>query len=121
MANEYKSILEGFWGQVSGKGSKTALASRVNGQWVEQNWTLVGEKVARLASALRKLGLQKGDKVAIFSENCPEWVINDFACMAAGFVSVPLYATQTDEQVQYILEHSEAKAALVRGDARIPK
>jgi long-chain acyl-CoA synthetase len=121
VANQYGSILEGFWGQVASHGGKAALASKKNGQWTELPWTLVGEKVARLASAFKKMGLQKGDKVAIFSENCPEWVINDFACMAAGLVSVPLYATQTDEQVQYIIGHSEAKAVLVRGDARVGK
>ncbi len=67
---------------------------------------------------LQELGLQAGDRVAIWTANCPEWHIADFGCLTAGLVVTPLYATAPAAQVDFILGHSEARAVLFAGDTQ---
>lgn len=116
-----KNVLDGFWQQVTTLKDAPSLAKKVSSKWEVWSWTLVGEKVARMASALQKAGAKPGDRIALFSENTSEWAVTDFACLAGGFVSVPLYPTQTESQVQYILGHAGIKIAVVRGKARLQK
>jgi len=70
-------------------------------------------RVARLHLFLRQLGLSKGDRCALLSENRWEWAVADFAMMTAGIVSVPLYPTLTAEQIHYMLENSGSRVAFV--------
>ena len=63
-----------------------------------------------MASALLALGLLPGDKVAILSKNCAEWVLADLAIAMAGMISIPIYPTANADTVSYIVGHSEAKA-----------
>jgi len=69
--------------------------------------------VVSLSRKLRQWGIQKGDRVAILSENRPEWMIADFACMASGIVDVPIYTTLTAEQTLYLLQNSRARVVFV--------
>jgi long-chain acyl-CoA synthetase len=62
---------------------------------------------------LREWGIQKGDRVAILSENRPEWMIADFACVSSGIIDVPIYATLTAEQTLYLLQNSRARVVFV--------
>ena len=62
-----------------------------------------------VARTLASWGVRKGDRVAILSENRPEWTITDFAALALGAVTVPIYATQTAEQTAFILNDSGAR------------
>jgi long-subunit acyl-CoA synthetase (AMP-forming) len=118
----YRNVVEAFWEQVkTRKATDPALAQKRNGSWEVLTWSAYGEKVGRLSSALEKAGFRPGEKIAIFSDNCPEWLMADFAILNAGMVSVPLYPNQTEEQVRYILEHSEASAIFVRGVERLRK
>jgi long-subunit acyl-CoA synthetase (AMP-forming) len=71
------------------------------------------DDVCRLASGFRELGLQRGDKVAIFSKNCAEWVLTDVALAMAGLVSVPIYPTAAADTIRYVMQHSEAKAIVI--------
>jgi len=66
-----------------------------------------------LASGLRALGLSPGDRVALLSKNCAEWVISDVGISIAGLVSVPIYPTAGGDTIGYVLEHSGAKAIIV--------
>ena len=68
------------------------------------------DQARRIASALIGLGLEPGDKVAIFSKNCAEWVLADIAIAMAGMISIPIYPTANADTVSYIVGHSEAKA-----------
>jgi len=69
--------------------------------------------VEELSMGLRALGVEKGDRVAILSENRPEWAFADLATLTAAAVDVPVYATLVPEQVGYILNDSGAKVAFV--------
>ena len=69
--------------------------------------------VVTLARILKQWGVEKGDRVAILSENRPEWMISDFACVTTGIVDVPIYTTLTAEQTLYLLQNSRAKVIFV--------
>ena len=77
----------------------------------------VYEAVCAAAAGLQALGLTRGERVAILSENCLEWALADFACLCAGILDVPIYSTLTPPQVAYILENSQAQLVFV-SDAR---
>ncbi len=76
-------------------------------------WKQAGLEARRITAALQALGLQKGDRVALLSKNCAEWVLADLAMLFGGFVSVPLYATITAPSIRMLLEHSGSKAVIV--------
>jgi len=76
-------------------------------------WCEVLDQARRMAAYLKSLGLQRGDRIAIFSKNSAHWLMSDFAILLAGGVSVPLYATLAPETIRRILEHSESKLLFV--------
>jgi long-chain acyl-CoA synthetase len=88
--------------QVKVKGTYTPISSRT-----------IGDRVRRLALGLQELGIQAGDRVAIFSENRPEWALADYACLTASLTDVPLYPNLPPEQAAYILNDSGAVAIFV--------
>lgn len=69
----------------------------------------LGVLVRRYAGALKSLGLQKGDRICIQSENCYEWALTDWGCQSLGVVLVPIYPTLPADQSQYIVQDCEAK------------
>jgi long-chain acyl-CoA synthetase len=77
------------------------------------------ERFSRSVFALRQFllgsGLAPGDRVAVFSENRPEWHIADFALLLSRLVVVPVYNTLSPSQIAYILRHSECRAAIIAG------
>ncbi len=74
-----------------------------------------------IAGTLVRWGIGKGDRVAILSENRPEWTITDFACLQLGAVVVPMYATLTAQQASYILSDSGAKVVVVSSESQLEK
>ncbi len=91
------------------------LTRKVDGEWVSQSWRETVAQVCLLSDALLKLGLDKGDRVLLVSENRPEWCIADLAIMGAGMVTVPAYTTNTVHDHQHVLENSGARAVIVSG------
>ena len=77
--------------------------------------------VEALSLALRELGVGKGDRVALLSENRYEWPLADLATLGLGAVTVPIYPTLTANQVRFVLENSEAKVAFVSTAAQCDK
>jgi len=90
-----------------------AFRSKVGGAWVSITHREALERVQAISLGLRELGIQPGDKVAIISENRPEWSLTDYACLCARATDVPIYPTLTAKQTQYILRDSESVAAFV--------
>ena len=76
-------------------------------------WREVLDQSRRMAAYLQSLGLQRGDRIAIFSKNSAYWVMSDFAILLTGGVSVPLYPTLAPGTIHQILEHSESKLLFV--------
>ncbi len=95
------------------QGDSVYLKQPINGQLSEFTWKQVQTQVRQIAGALRHLGLQPGDKVALLSKNCAEWFITDLALMHGGYISVPIYPTANADTISYVLEHSQVKAIFV--------
>jgi len=92
-----------------------------SGQWARRSFAEVGEQVRRLSLGLIALGIEKGDKVAILSNTRPEWTYFDFAVLTAGAIAVPIYQTNSPEECQYVLEHSDSKAVIVEDADQLAK
>jgi long-chain acyl-CoA synthetase len=90
-------------------------------QWISISSSELYRNVAGVAYALREWGIAKGDRVAILSENRPEWTTADFACLLIGAVVVPVYATLTEEQTAHILRDSGARAVFVSSEKQLKK
>lgn len=101
--------------------SPRVMMERKGGRWVAISARELGRAVTRTAQALQKWGVKQGDRVAILSENRPEWEITDFACLRLGAVVVPIYSTLTAQQAAYILADSGAKVAFVSTKAQLEK
>jgi len=80
--------------------------------WLPVTYSEARDKIELIAMALRKLGFEKDDKIALQSENRPEWTMIDFACAHFGFVTVPIYPTLLPDQCKYIIKNSDAKLYL---------
>lgn len=93
--------------------SKPVYRYKKNLQYVDVSFSELRTTVQKLAYALESLGLQRGDKVALLSENRYEWVLADFAMSALGIVSVPLFTSVTPAQIEYILNDCSASAVIV--------
>jgi long-chain acyl-CoA synthetase len=79
----------------------------------DYTWREVLDQSRRMAAHLHGLGLQRGDRIAIFSKNTAHWLMSDFAIWLAGGVSVPLYPTLAPGTIRQILEHSESELLFV--------
>ena len=77
--------------------------------------------VKQVAAALADRGIRRGDRVAILSENRPEWALADYGCLCAGVLDVPVYATLTASQVAYLLEDSAARLVFASTDEQMEK
>ncbi|HEX7578696.1 MAG TPA: AMP-binding protein, partial [Thermoanaerobaculia bacterium] len=108
-------------GKVARLGDRTALRYREAGEWREISWRRLGEDVRAAARALVDLGVDEGDRVAIWSANRPEWTIADLACQQIRAVSVPLYAAASESQAGYILREAEAKVTFVGASEQLAK
>ncbi|HYU45407.1 MAG TPA: long-chain fatty acid--CoA ligase [Terriglobales bacterium] len=89
--------------------------------WVPISSTELYRDVVGMARAFESWGVRKGDRVAILSENRPEWTIADFAALALGAVTVPVYSTQTAEQTAFLLNDSGARVLVVSTQNQLEK
>jgi len=105
-------------GLLRARSADTGLAQRVKrlGLWQRITWADYAADVNALAAEFVALGLAPGDRVAILSENRPEWTVADMATQTAGGATVGVYTTSSPEQLRYYLQHSDA-VGLVLEDA----
>jgi long-chain acyl-CoA synthetase len=102
-----------FFEEVTRHGDKPFLWAKSGGAYAPLSWREAARRVSALSRGLRALGIRRGDRVALISENRPEWLIADFAIMAAGAITVPAYTTNTVEDHRHILSNSGARAVIV--------
>ncbi|HEU0043004.1 AMP-dependent synthetase/ligase [Sphingomonas sp.] len=110
---DFPNLVAMFFTRATEQGDRPFLWSKEDGQWRSISWTDAARQVASLATAFGALGLKRGDRVMLVSENRPEWCLSDLAIMAAGCVTVPAYITNTERDHQHILENSGACAVIV--------
>ena len=107
-----RSLNDVFFSMVQ-RNSDHVMLTRASGEWKPISTRQLRSWVYATARQLQSWGIGKGDRVAILSENRPEWAIADFACLLLGAVDVPIYATQTAEQCLFVLQDSGARAAFI--------
>ncbi len=98
-----------------------AMLVRAGGQWQPVSHRTIKERVRRVALGLRALGIRPGERIAILSENRPEWAIADWACLTSGIAGVPIYPSLPAEQLPYLLEDSGAAVVFTSSAAQTAK
>src|SRR5205823_12652147 len=109
----FENLVSLFLTRAGEKGDKPFLWAKREGAWRSTSWAEAARQVAALAGRLRRIGLQPGDRVALVSENRPEWLIADLGIMAAGCITVPAYTTNTIRDHAHVLGNSGARAVIV--------
>ncbi len=102
-----------FFRAVEGYDKPDALQVKIGGRYEPISHRVLLEKVRHVSYALQHIGANPGDRVAIVSENRPEWAIADFACLTSGLTDVSVYPTLPASQIEYILRDSGAITAFV--------
>jgi long-chain acyl-CoA synthetase len=108
-----RSLPAMFFEQAARLGDKPFLWAKRAGAYHAISWAEAARDVRRLALGLRSLGIARGERVGLVSENRPEWVIADLAIMSAGAVTVPAYVTHTIDDHRHVLANSGARAVIV--------
>jgi len=108
-----RSLPAMFFEQADRLGDKPFLWAKHAGRYQAISWAAAARDVRRLALGLRSLGIGRGERVGLVSENRPEWVIADLAIMSAGAVTVPAYVTHTVEDHRHVFSNSGARAVIV--------
>ena len=111
--DNWRSLPAMFLEQAGRRGNKPFLWAKRDGRYRPVSWAEAARQVRSLALGLRSLGIGRGDRVALISENRPEWLIADLAIMSAGAITVPAYVTNTVEDHCHILANSGARAVIV--------
>lgn len=101
--------------------TRPATRVRSGDSWRVQTYRELHERVRGVARALVDAGVQRGDRVAIFANNCPEWTEVDLACTTVGAVPVPIYATSTPEQIAHIVNDSGARLLFAAGESEVQR
>jgi long-chain acyl-CoA synthetase len=114
--NSIRNLPSMFFDCARRRGDQPFLGAKTGPEWQTLSWNDVARQVSALSRGLRKLGVEPGDRVAIVSENRPEWMIADMAIMSAGAICVPAYTTNTVDDHFHILSDSGAKIAIVSTD-----
>src|SRR2546423_2139971 len=110
-----------FFDAVSEYNRPDALQVKSGGPSKRISHSEVASRVRRAARGLQALGIKRGDRVAILSENRPEWAIADFASLTIGLTDVPIYPTLPADQIAYMLKDSGAVAIFVSNPAQAEK
>ncbi len=109
----FPNLVTMFFARAAERGDSPFLWIKQSGAWVATSWADAARQVASLATALTAIGLKRGDRVMLVSENRPEWCLSDLAIMAAGCVTVPTYVTNTERDHLHIIENAGACAIIV--------
>src|SRR6266498_1420187 len=102
-------------------GDKPAQRYKVGDDWVDSSYNELGEAVREVALGLVDLGIQPGEKVSILAHTRPEWTHACFGILTAGDMLVTIYQTNSPEECQYVLAHSDSRAIFVEDGDQLAK
>jgi long-chain acyl-CoA synthetase len=121
MATTAATLAKAFEQQAQKYGQRAFLRDRQDGKWRDHSWGEITEKSARLRAGLIKSGLMPGERVAILSDNSPEWVVVDLAVLGAGGIVVPLYTTSGIDETRHVIADSGARTVAVGSEQLLRK
>ena len=99
----------------------TAMRYKAGDEWVDVSYEELGTIVKEVSLGLRAIGIEHGDKVAIVAHTRPEWTYADFGILCAGATTIPVYQTNSPEECQYVIDHSESRAVIVEDASQLAK
>ncbi len=117
----YTTIPQMFFCRASHLGAQDCLRYREGDRYLPISWSDLAGRVTAVAAGLAAHGVRPGDRVALLSENRPEWALADLAILSAGAVTVPLYPNATVEQVRFILGHAEVSLCICSTGEQLAK
>ncbi|MFO8111731.1 MAG: long-chain fatty acid--CoA ligase [Desulfosalsimonadaceae bacterium] len=118
---EEKTINVIFRNRVETYGDRVAVEKKKDGKWHSATWNEYYDRSRAAGLCLSASGVQKGDRIAILSENRLEWLYADMGALGVGAVVVPVYTTLVAEDVRYIVENSESKILFVENPMQLEK
>ena len=118
---EEKTMNQVFENRAKKYGPRIAIEKKLKGRWESASWEDYYKRAAYVGLALHDMGLKKGDRVSLLSENRLEWLYTDMGVLGAGGCIVPIYPTLIDEEVEYIVSHSESKFMVVENNLQLQK
>ncbi len=110
-----------FRARLATDASRSAARFKQSGAWTDLSWAALAALAEEAAWGLLALGVKKGDLVALIGATRIEWTVCDLAVAFVGAVAVPIYHSNTAEEIQFILENSGAVAALVEDNKQLGK
>lgn len=99
--------------------NRTALRFQKQGKWCDMQWSIFQQEIDNISLALIAQNIEIQDKIGIFAHNMPRWSIADFGAMQARVVTVPIYATNTPSQVEYIINDADIRILFVGEQAQM--
>jgi long-chain acyl-CoA synthetase len=121
MPDRVATLSQNFEAQAQKYGARAFLKDKRDKVWTDRSWTEVSAAAGKLRAGLLGLGVRPGDRVAILSENCPEWIIVDQAILGLGAIVVPLYTTSGLEETAHVISDSGAKVIAANGPEMVRK
>jgi long-chain acyl-CoA synthetase len=101
--------------------SLTAQRYKAGDEWIDVSYEELGTIVREVSLGLESIGIRPQDKVAILANTRPEWTYSDFGILCLGATVVPVYQTNSSEECQYVIDHSEARAVIVEDAGQLAK
>lgn len=118
---EAPSLAQAFFKRVELNPQKTAILQKRSGVWQGLAWKQVEDKVYAYARVLEASGVARGDRVAIFAQTRPEWTFADLAILSLGAITIPIYASVTEDDVYEILANSGASTVITENSKQVDK
>ncbi len=119
--DRFCSLIELFLYRVTQSSDRPALWSKRQGKYDYTTWNEFAQKVKKVSLFLTGIGVRKGDRVGILSENRPEWAYVDLGILGIGAVTVPIYPTSSVKECCYILEHAQTTCLFVSTEEQLEK
>jgi long-chain acyl-CoA synthetase len=120
-SNEFKTLCELFLRAIDDHQKPDAFLVKRDGQYCGTSSQQALQQAAGLAAALERLGIARGDRMAILAENRLEWALSDYAALGLGVIVVPIYPTLLEPDLEFILRDSEAKGIIVSTETHLRK
>jgi long-chain acyl-CoA synthetase len=112
-SGEPRTLNEMFTRAVRRRAGQVVMSFKRDKKWHDLTGAQIDHRVRNLALALHRMGVGAGERVALISDSCPDWSIADYAILANGAVNVPIYPTQSLDQVEFIIRNSGARILFV--------
>lgn len=116
-----QTINEVFARQTKRYGNRLAIEKKTNGQWRHATWNQYYERARNTGLGLTHLGVHKGDRVSLLSENRLEWLYTDMGSLGIGAILVTIYPTLTAAEIAYIVGNAGSKVLVVEDAALLAK